>query len=113
MAIETEIKKLTAAITELTEAIGKSPSVSVNTPSAEANNSTQIMTDIFGTGDTQDSGVTEVAQPTFEEVKLALQTYVDKNGAEMAIELLKKYKASKLTELKEANFAGFIKDAAA
>jgi len=110
--LETEIKNLTKAIEELTKTIG-AVGTTVSLPAQDSfqdakatagSPASSAVDDIFGTGDSTPA-------PTLDDVKVTLKAYLDKNGEQKTVDLLHKFKASKVTELKEADYAKVIAEA--
>ena len=119
MSLESEIKKLTEAITALTEVTKQisMPTVSVDTAQSAKETESPVseaaaasVADIFGTDEVKD---TTPPKATIEDVKTALKAYMDKNGEKKTIELLGKFNANKITELKEEDYAKLVSAAAA
>lgn len=120
--LENEIKKLTDAVVQLTTVLQSQPgpvatldqSIPVTSKSqvpditGQQSTGAAAVADIFGTETSQTPPA-----PTIDDVRTTLVAYLEKNGDQKALALLKKYGANKVTELKETDYAKIIADAAA
>ena len=114
MSIESEIKKLTEAVTEAIALFKASAVVEPKATESATVDETKTdvnpeaaaasVADIFGT----DEPAATTPSATMDDVKTALKAFMTAKGDKATIDLLGKFSANKISELKEEDYAKII-----
>ena len=119
MSVESELKKLTEAINNLTESLKSASLQSPSAPNpglkATPKNADAAVADIFGQETASEPAASvppSTPAPTIDDVKVTLKAFMDKKGDAETLALLQKFGVQRITELKEEDYAKVIAAAA-